>query len=116
MTDSTTSTSSSLTLAAALRLRGRENYTSWKTDILFLAKSNQFRHHLISDERYLKPKDLTDIELWKTATPEQQEAWKLWEAKDAKAMMAIRTNLTKGPAEIIEGLEIAEDAWKAIQV
>jgi hypothetical protein len=116
MTDSTTSTSSSLTLAAALRLRGRENYTSWKTDILFLAKSNQFRHHLISDERYPKPKDLTDIELWKTATPEQQEAWKLWEAKDAKAMMAIRTNLTKGPAEIIEGLEIAEDAWKAIQV
>ena len=101
---------SSLSLPQSQKLKGRENYTVWKENIVFLAASHRIDCHLIPSKRYPKPRDLSNDEDWEAASTEQQTQWENWVAMDAKALMIIRHNILGGLLDAIQGKKTAIDA------
>ena len=91
----------SLSLLQGQKLKGRENYTVWKENILVLAASHQIDYYLVPLKRYPKPQDLSNDDDWEDASTEQQIQWENWVAMDAKALMAICNNILSGPLDAI---------------
>ena len=106
----------SLSLPQGQKLKGRENYTVWKENILVLAASHRIDYHLVPSKRYPKPQDLSNDDDWEDASTEQQTQWENWVAMDAKALMAIRNNILSGPLDAIQGKKTAIDVWNTLQI
>ena len=55
-------------LPQAFRLKGGDNYKIWKPRLLVLTRSQSLHHHIITDKRFKKPKDLSDLDAFEKAT------------------------------------------------
>jgi hypothetical protein len=77
-----------LTLPSYQRLKGTENYSTWKVNVYNLAKSASLAKYLIKNPINPKPKEITADNV-KTATKEERQDWLSWEASDGKAILAL---------------------------
>jgi hypothetical protein len=103
-----------LTLPSYQRLKGTENYSTWKVNVYNLAKSAGLAKYLIENPIDPKPKEIT-AENVKSATKEERQDWLSWEAGDAKAILALSWNVQSGPGKILEGKKSAKECWDDLE-
>jgi hypothetical protein len=112
MTNDNSTTSTSLHLPASMKLKGEENYTVWKEQMMFLAKSNQLKKFI--SENAKKP-DFVDEDDEK-AVGDKLKEWQDWESGDARMMLAISYNCQTTPQQVVMGKKTALEMWQALQI
>jgi hypothetical protein len=103
-----------LTLPSYQRLKGTENYSTWRVNVYNLAKSAGLAKYLIENPIDPKPKEIT-VDNVKSATKEERQDWLSWEAGDAKAILALSWNVQSGPGKILEGKKSAKECWDDLE-
>jgi hypothetical protein len=98
-----------LRLPPERRLKGEENYATWKKDMMNIARASGLKRFLLYDPT--KP----EIEDNKSATEEEARAWREWEMGDAKTILELSHNMTAISRNIIEDKETALDCWTALE-
>ena len=102
----------SLHLPASMKLKGEENYTIWKDQMLDLATSNQLKKYI--SEKARKP-DFVDVDDEK-ADAKKLEEWQSWEAGDAHMKLVISYNCQSMPQQVVMGKKTALEMWQALQI
>ena len=88
-----------LQLASGAKLRGSENYSQWKSQMLVLLES----------------KDLENYIEIATTKPEEPVAGKAWKTNNAKAKLAIINNVLQEPATLITDIPTASQMWESLR-
>ena len=104
-----------LTLPSYQRLKGTENYSTWRVNVYNLAKSAGLAKYLIENPIDPKPKEIT-VDNVKSATKEERQDWLSWEAGDAKAILALSWNVQSGPGKILEARSLLKSAGTTLKL
>ena len=109
-----TGSSSVLQMPAGMKLKGNENYGTWRNDMLNLVRAVGLSSHFIPSKMYPKPRDMTE-DNFESATIEERQAWLDWDTRDARALYALSVNTTSGPQGVIRDCKTAQSVWNTLQ-
>ena len=106
------STLSSLHLPASIKLKGKENYTVQKEQMLDLATSNQLKKYISEKARKLVFVDEDN----KKANADKLEEQQIQESRDACIKLAISYNCQSTPQQVVIGKKTALEIQQALQI
>ncbi|KIM95235.1 hypothetical protein OIDMADRAFT_59717 [Oidiodendron maius Zn] len=109
-----TGSSSVPQMPAGMKLKGNENYGTWKNNMLNLAIGAGLASHYMPRKMYPKPREITD-DNFESATAEECQAWMDWETRDKRALYALSVNITSGSQGVIRNCKTAQSAWNTLQ-
>ena len=114
LTMESTGSSSVPQMPAGMKLKGNENYGTWKNDMLNLVRGVGLSSHLVPSKMYPKPREITE-DNFESATTEERQAWLDWDTRDARALYALSINTKSGPQGVIRDCKTAQSAWNTLQ-
>ena len=94
------------------KLKGNENYNSWRADITDSLKGKGL--WWVTSGKLIKPK-LPAGELTNAATKEYQSELLAWEDKNDRASSMIGLTVDRGPRIHIENIENATERWSILK-
>jgi hypothetical protein len=112
MAETSTVTSSSMTLPESQKLTGEKNYESWKNAMTELANGNSLYKHIRPDYKHT-PKFVDEND--DKVNMDDLKKWEDWSRSDFRMKSAIRVNVKPHILRLIDGTKSAKEAWEKLK-